>query len=691
MNSNILTKLSFWSLFLVVTLLPIFFLPFTNIPIETGKGLFLVIGLIISVIFWIIVRFSDGHITLPKSLPLVAGLGVVVVTLLSAIFSGALDASFFGTMLDVGTFWFMLAAFLLMLMAALIFKDPKNARMVLFGTIASALVVMVFQALHLFLPKVLALGVLVNKTDNILGSWNSFGIFTGFFVVAALFLLELFPIEKTLKIILGVFVVVALALITLVNFVFAWEILGIFALLIFIYKVSINSAKGKEAMKNNFPLFSFGVVLVSLFFFMSAGLIGGILPTRLGLVNNEISPSLMSTFSVTKDVVKDHPVLGIGPNRFTEAWAMYKPVLINQTQFWDVSFNSGAGLLPTLTATTGLLGILAWIVFLVLFVITGIKWLFFSLKNNISLETVSFFFLSLYLFIASFFYFTGSVIFLLAFVFAGVFIGLVSSNTKEGELSVSFLNDHRKSFISMLVLVILMILSAAVGFKYIQRFISVPYFTKTLSAANVADAETYINKALVLNTNDLYLRTYAQVYLLKMNSIVSAGATDISDADKATLQTSLDQAVSGAQLATTYNNKNYLNYQMLGNVFQTAGIIGVKDGYSKALEAYESASKLNPNNPRLKLVMANVSISLGKNSDAKDYANQALTLKPDYIDALITLSQIAKNEGDTAGAVSYAQKALSFAPGNKDLMKYVDSLRGTSTNTSETKDTTKKQ
>jgi len=125
MWSNILDRISFWSLFCVIVLLPVFFLPFSRITAETSKGVLLVVGLAISIIFWAMARFSDGKVVIPKSLTLLAGLGVVVVVLLSAIFSQAPQMSFFGTMFDIGTFWFLLAGFLLMFFSAIVVgNDP---------------------------------------------------------------------------------------------------------------------------------------------------------------------------------------------------------------------------------------------------------------------------------------------------------------------------------------------------------------------------------------------------------------------------------------------------------------------------------------------------------------------------------------------------------------------------------------
>ncbi|MBU0998988.1 hypothetical protein KKG24_01620, partial [Patescibacteria group bacterium] len=396
------------------------------------------------------------------------------------------------------------------------------------------------------------------------------------------------------------------------------------------------------------------------------------------------SPSLSATIDITKEVVAKNPLFGIGPNRFEEAWSTYKPVVINNTQFWDVSFSAGSGLLPTLVATTGGLSILAWFIFFILFLIIGVKSVFSSIKNGGNWEMMAFFILSLYLFIASFFYFTGSVIFLLSLAFTGVFIGLAASHSGK-EISISFFNDHQKSFFSILLLIVLIISSAAFSFKFIERFISVAYFSKALSATTVEGAENYINKALSLYSNDLYLRTYSQIYLIKLNSIAQKGS-ELSDVDKADLQNSFNQAINSAQMATRYNSLNYLNFQSLGSAYQTAGTLGVKDAYSQAIVAYQNASNLNPLNPSLKLNIAGTSFIDGKVQDAKNYANAALALKQDYIDALVVLAQIAQSENNNSAALSYARAALSLSPDDKNLIQYVDSLNNVPASTPITPD-----
>lgn len=640
MSSNIFDRLSFLSLFLVIVLLPLFTLPFTNIPVETSKGLLLIVGLALSIVFWAIARFFDGKIVLPKSGLLLAGGGIVLVVLISALVSKNLPTSLFGTMFDLGSFWFIFAGFLLLFMSSLIFRTPAHAKLVLFGIILSSFVVLAFQALHLFMPDALSLGILSGKTGNVFGSWNALGLFAGFAALMFLLQLEFFPLSKIGRLLLQFFVVLSVLIAATVNFPLVWILLGISALIIFVYKASASYRLDAEGDKDKrFPAMSFIVVIISLLFFISGQFIGSIIPNYLKISNSEVGPSLSATMSVTKKVLSKDPILGLGPNKFAEAWSMYKPASVNSTQFWDVAFNSGSGVLPTLTATTGVLGIAAWIFFLILFLTNGIRSVFSGVKNSTSWEITAFFVLSLYLYISMFFYSTGMVIFLLALAFTGTFIGLSASSAGR-EISVSFLNDHRKSFFSIMGLIVLCIFSVAGTFKFLERFASVSYFGKALSAETVPLAENFIGRALSLHTNDLYLRTYSQIYLVKLDSLVKKGSA-LTEEEKADLQKSFDQAVRSAELAVVYNPSNYVNYKLLGSVYQTAGVLGVKDAYPKAVQAYENASKLNPLNPGIK----------------------------------IAISSALSADGKTKEAITYAEEALALVPNDKSIQEYINSLK----------------
>jgi tetratricopeptide (TPR) repeat protein len=678
MLSNILDRISLASLSVVIVLLPLFFLPFTKIPIEASKGLLLVVGLAITIITWAAARFSDGKINIPKSGLLLSGLGLVLVFFLSALFSSASSVSFFGVVFDVGTFWYMTALFLVMLFAAMIIKDVKYARIILLGILLSLGVNLIFQMARFFYPEFLSFGILGGKTENLIGSWNTFGILAGFFGIISLFMMEFFTTSKVFKWILGIMLVFSVILSAAVNFNLIWELIGVFSLLIFVYKISISSGvKREEGNGAYFPAFSFAMVMISLLFFMSGQFIGEFLPDRLGLGNVEIRPSMSATFSVGKSAISQDPVFGIGPNRFAESWASAKPLVINSTQFWNTNFSSGGGTLPTLMINTGILGILAFILFFILFILSGVRVLFSGIKKGANSEATLFFLAALYLFVASWFYSVGSVVLILAFALTGIFVGL--SWKGKNEFEIAFLNDPRKSFFFILGLIVLMVFSAGLTFKYVERFASISYFNKALNAQSVEDAENAITKAIRLNSNDLYLRTATEIYVIKINQLASKG-NDMTENDKVAIQSAFSFAESAASMAVQYNGFNYLNHQTLGSTYNMAASLGVEGAYEKAILAFEKAAELNPNNPGLKLIIARTYLAIGGHvADAKRYADLALSLKSDYIDALIVLSQIERALGNREASISYAEGALSLLPGNQELQAYVNSLRSGNT------------
>lgn len=268
----------------------------------------------------------------------------------------------------------------------------------------------------------------------------------------------------------------------------------------------------------------------------------------------------------------------------------------------------------------------------------------------------------------------------------GVFIGLTTLHHKK-DIVISFLDDGRKSFVSILVIVSLMVVAAGLTFKFIERFASVSYFGQASQAKSVEEGERLLSKAVSLYQNDLYLRNYAEFYLLRNVSLVNKEGAP-SEEDKLNIKSFLDKASLGALSAVDYNPKNYLNYKTLGNVYTTMGTLGVKDGYAEATKAYIKAIELNPANPGLKLSLAKVYFAEGKTKEAKDFATQASNITPAYfvnganlevnsfaIDVLITLSQISKKAGSTSEALSYAKKAQELSPKDKSITDYINSLQ----------------
>ncbi len=685
MWSNLSEKVSFYSTFLVVMLLPIFFLPFSKVAVSDSKSLLLVVGLSVAVIAWAVSTFSKGEVRFPRSNILFSGLALVFVFFLSAYFSSSFDMSMFGTFFDVGSFYFILSAFILMFFSSLYFKEHKTSQVYLFGMLLSSVLVLLFQVGRIFLPDFLAFGVLFGKIGNLLGSWYSLGLWAGFACLASLLFIEFFSVNRLANIIFGFVILLSLFILAATNFMLAWELVGVFSLIIFVCKIFFSSQLKKDNHQMNFPVFSFAIVIVSLLFFMSTNFIGNFLPSRLSISTAEPAPYMSETFNVTKKALKDHPVLGVGPAQFGQAWALYKNAEVNNSPFWDTYFSFGSGLIPSLVSMSGILGLLALLAFFGTFIFSGVKFVLMGVKNSMYREITTFFLLALYLFVASFLYNSGFVIFLLAFSVAGVFVGLITTHHKK-DITISFLDDGRKSFVSILIIVALMVVSAGLTFKFIERFASVTYFGKAAGAQTVDEGDKALTKAVSLYQNDLYLRNYTEFYLLRNISLVNKKSA-LSKEEEESMKIFLDKATLGALSAVKYNPKNYLNYKTLGNVYSTMGVLGAKDGYTSAVDAYNKAIELNPFNPGLKLSLAKVYFADSKIKEAKDFAVQASNLTPAYfsfgssievnpfaVDVLVTLSQIAKKEGNNAEALKYAKSALELSPKDKSISDYINSL-----------------
>lgn len=672
MHTNIFDKFSSFILFFVVILLPVFFLPSLNIPIEVSKNFLLVSGLTLSVVFWTMARFFDGQISFPRSKIMLAGALVVFFTLLSAIFSSNYSVSFWGVAFDAGSFLFLFSGFLLFFMSSVFSKTKEGARMILLGLVFSSAILLIFQSFHIFFPNLSSFGILADKTNNILGSWNSLGIFAGFSCLLYLLVVEFLDISKVRKILLYILMLFSVFIVSSVNFSLVWCLLGIASLVVFVYKISLNFGDGDDLNKKSFPVISLVIVLLSLFFFMSNQIIGNFIPEHFSLATTEVNPSVKSTIMVAKGVLSQDPIFGIGPNRFSEAWNLYKSSSINDTQFWNVDFGSGFGFLPTHLSTNGILSLVAWLVFILLFIFVGIKNTLSGVKNNFTWELFAFFLLAVYLLTFIIFYSVSSTIFFLFLVFVGVFVGLLSS-VSENKIQISFLGSQKKSFVSVLLLIVLIVSSSALAFKYTEKFVSVYYFRKSLQVTDIGEAEKYLRKAISLNPNDLYLRTFSQVSILKLNAFLEKKGTPTEE-EKAEVQTNLNQAINAAELAVSYNKENYLNYQMLGHVYRNAVVLGAKDAYTEAVLAYEEATKTNPFNPGLKLAIADSYFSGGKIAEAKEYANKALSLKQDYVEALIFMSQVYKQEGNNKEALKYAEKVRVLLPGDQGILDYIKSL-----------------
>jgi tetratricopeptide (TPR) repeat protein len=389
---------------------------------------------------------------------------------------------------------------------------------------------------------------------------------------------------------------------------------------------------------------------------------------------------MSATLHIAKKAIWHNPVTGTGPNTFGIDWSIYRPDAILSTALWNVDFPAGYSALFTAFATLGLLGIVAWILFFYSFVRKGWKALAFTFKTpDANYLIMSSLVMAIYFWISIIVSNPSGLIFMLAFAFTGLFIGVLVQNKLIDVYDSSFLRDPRASFFSIFFLVVLMIVSVFGVFMHSGKFASLVYYAnsqaKSATLTDLNASERKLGYALSFSDNDVFYRSLSQVYLAEMNTLASDKSVS-EDIMKSNLQSLVTKAVSAANQAISLNTKYYVNWVNLGDVYTSFLGMGITQGsYDNALQAYNKALALSPNSVSIILSKAQLEMVSKNNEGARTLVNQALEKKSNYIDALFTLAQIETNEGNLNEAIKLAEKAASYAPGDSTVFFKLGILR----------------
>ncbi|MEI6494780.1 MAG: tetratricopeptide repeat protein, partial [bacterium] len=617
---------------------------------------------------------------------------ILLITLVSSFFSGAINHSLFGFGLEQDTFISLFVYFLLMILITNLWADKRSFFSYYSSIFVVAVIVFISQLLvlfHVFFPTFFS-----NGASNLIGKWNSFGIFYGFIITAILVALEFFSVKefKLLKSFLYVVLVISLITVSFVNFDLVWWVVGVMSLLVYAYAVTFRNFEQKvldeegavpiavDSGKRKIIRPSLIVLIVAVLFITLGGApnanntSGGILWRSVTKLNNsvgvnslEVRPSVSGTYAVfAKTFSKQNALLGIGPNNFSVAWNRYKPQGVNETNFWDVDFNFGVGLVPSLAVTTGILGLLSWILFLALLIYLGVRAISFYRRDGVYLPLVAMSFLgAVYFWIFAVFYVPDTTIFAFAFVLTGMFLGILIEGRREASLVIDFSLGSSKAVVAnSLVVVALVVIVLGGGFMAGKLWSMVVYrdaLTSLNTKGDVATARKLIKRALVIDGQDLYYRSLVDLDFIDMQSVLKQTGGS-QDALIKQFYTALSQATTSSDRAIKANPLNYLNYVYAAKVYGSAAELKIQGGYEQALVAYNSALVINPTNPTIYEGLAKLEMVKGNKAKVREYANKALQVKMNYSPVITLLSQLDVADGNIQSAIDRLQSLINSNP-----------------------------
>jgi len=387
-----------WIFFATLFLAIVVLIPVSSIPFLYTKITLLALGGIIAFVSYVFARLSDGGVVLPPPILLGALWLVPIAYALSALFSGApTSLSVFGHSLGSDTFGFILLAVSLGTLAALLIQRAKHFRSFLMWGASLVGIVLVIQLIILvvgyFIPT-------VNSTTSIIGSFSDLTVFSGLSVIMILLAFRLKKLTFFGKRLLCILLALSLLFVALGTSLTTWILVALVALGLLVERIMHRHSITKETTveegtedgvfsleveteevitvsnsKDTLPSFiaSFVVLVTALIFLIGGTFVSGALGNALHAQTNLVRPSWQSTISIGRKTYTTSAVFGSGPNTFAQQWLTFRSVGLNSTPFWDTNFNSGIGFIPTSFVTTGIVGIIAWISFLALFVFFGLR------------------------------------------------------------------------------------------------------------------------------------------------------------------------------------------------------------------------------------------------------------------------------------------------------------------------------
>lgn len=682
-GSRSLDAISILALFITFIAAMFVFIPSAAVSSVTTKTFLLAAGALITLALYILARLARGNVIFPSTALVGAIWLPAVAYALSAAFSGAPFArSLWGATLEPDTFGFMLVVAGLGTLSALALRSAEQYRSFLrtgayvFGVLAlaQAAIIIVGQAI----PDK------ISPTFSLTGSYGDLASLLGLGVIIILITLRFIELSSRAYRALLVCGVVALFLLAVANSSLVWTLVALVSLGLFVEAVMRRVPKdadvdiadadilsespiGNDSGNHSlvFPLCTLAVAL----FFLIGGTLGGALAKALNVDIVNVRPSWQSTLLVAKKTYVTSPIFGSGPSTFGVEWLKHRDASLNSTVFWNIDFTSGIGFIPTSLVTTGIVGIIAWLGFLGLFIALGLRALILRTPQDpfIRYAAMTSFIGALYLFTIAVFDLPGALVIALGFAFAGLFVSTMRYAVGGRQRGVIFSRSPRLGFVIVFSLTILLLASVVAAYSLIGRYISVTELSLANAAGDLDAAERHAQKSLSFAPSSAAYQALAAIANARLNAIAVSSTMGKTEA-QAAYQNALAAGVNAALTATNVNPSDYRSWLALGHLYAQAVPLNVSGAYDSAKTAYQKAQELNPTNPQIHYILAQLNIANKDTKAAKEGLKAAIALKQDYTDAIFLLSQLEVQDGNVKEALAASLAANYFTPENPTIL-----------------------
>ncbi len=673
-SQGIFYSVPFYIIALLTFLVPLWARFGSNVAAEPLKTAFIVIGVTLATAFFVFGLLAKRSIQFLKHPIIYAALAALLATLLSASIAEHTAKGFIGSGFDLGTFFGITSLFLVFFFTAMFARSKSRVTSLLLVLCAAVFISGIVLLVNAF-AGYQWLG-LDGLSQTLLGNWTDSAFIFGLLALVSGIAWELMPIGGIAKkIIIGTFVVATIGFL-LTNYSLAWWIVGIAALAYTLYRIVYLKMGDRDEFRTyvKHPLITPTLALVLLaavfLIFVRPGNALDRATNKVILHSIDARPTWATTIETAKNAWHDAPWFGVGLSRFSLELEKNKPDSINYSPFWGVDFNYGFGYLPTFLVTEGIIGSLSWALFILCILWCAFRSLL-RAKNEMNGLLIAIAFATIVSWVVLFFFVPGATMLFIAFLFTGLFTGLLVGENSRFVVEKSTDTKTAFGFITMALLVVIALGSVSLEYVYAQKARALSYHSRAVLAMtqknDFAGAVGLLEKATSVSTYDVYLRTLVDARIADLSLRLNQGKLSPAEV-QTTFLNEYPGILKTAEEAVAYDQNDYLNWVSLATTYQMALSLGVSNAYDRALVDYNQALSLNPKSPGIYLGLARLELARNNFDNATKWLNQALTLKPNYIDALYLNSQIAVRTGNTDEAIKRAIAATSISPDNVGLL-----------------------
>lgn len=350
------------------------------------------------------------------------------------------------------------------------------------------------------------------------------------------------------------------------------------------------------------------------------------------------------------DIWRAQPLFGTGVETFAYSYYNYRPNDHNWTSEWDFLYNKAHNEFLNLAANSGAFGLLTYLSIFIVFGILVIKYLW-QKKNSPLLIGLSSGLVAISL--TNFFGFSTVTVQILLFLFLALGVQIFNKNDEQ-IINNKFFNKISPTF-AYCLLAVAVIFSLSKIWAYWSADFNYARCKNLSGKTDAATSLAYCQRAIELSNSheSLYLSDTADFYAQYALAIAK------QDPQNSLINALANESLRLSNLAL---KENPVHLNLYKTRFRTLSFLGNLDSnaWSAAEQSLARAQKLAPTDPKIAYFYALTQNNLGRPDLYEKWLNQALNLRPLYLEARLTAAQLAQAQQKYDLARAHYQFILDY-------------------------------